>query len=41
MSEHLEDFTWEENKAFADLICEVFKTSEIERLEEMAGVMFE
>ena len=34
--EALEDFTWQENKAYADIICNGIKAVDIQRLEFMA-----
>lgn len=38
MNEHesVEDFSWQENKEFSEIICEGFKQREIEDLEAMA-----
>lgn len=41
MHDYLEDFTWHENRAFADLICETWTQDEIERVENEAEWGFE
>ena len=38
--EHDEDFTWEENAAFADIVCSAYQGDEIEYLEEYAEKYF-
>lgn len=38
--EGLNDFHWEENKEFADIICEGLKTKDIEYFEALAEAGF-
>ena len=41
MPERADDFTWQENKAFADIICEGMKQSDIEMFEFLADELMD